>query len=197
MAESAAVREKAILRGSMREKLDSLASDAVVSGKMGVFQQLRQLSLLDAETNLLGYHPHQNELNCLYFLRVWISEGRSLCLPRVAVDGITLEAMRVPDILAVRPGFRGIMEPDEERCAPVPMEEIDAVLVPGLAFDQQGRRLGRGGGHYDRLLARLPGDCVTIGLAYDWQVVDSVPAEAWDQPVDWLATPTALTRCRA
>ena len=78
---------------------------------------------------------------------------------------------------------------------------IEAVLVPGLAFDRLGRRLGRGGGHYDRLLPRLPAACLRIGVCFQGQLRDTVPAEAWDQGVDAVATEAGVwevaTRARA
>ncbi len=71
---------------------------------------------------------------------------------------------------------------------PILVEDLDAVLVPGLAFDLNGRRLGRGGGHYDRFLVRLRPDCLRVGVCFEGQIVDTVPADPWDQPVDAVVT---------
>ena len=71
---------------------------------------------------------------------------------------------------------------------------IDAVLVPGVAFDRAGHRLGYGGGYYDRLLPSLRRDCLRVGLAYDEQVVDELPAEEHDVRLHAVVTPTRLLR---
>ncbi len=90
----------------------------------------------------------------------------------------------------LRPGFRGIAEPapDAPACRP------DVLLVPLLAADRTGTRLGQGAGHYDRTLAafRSHGPLLAIGLAFDVQLVDSLLADLWDQPLDAIATPTAF-----
>lgn len=72
--------------------------------------------------------------------------------------------------------------------APLAVEELDAVLVPGLAFDLAGGRLGRGGGHYDRFLLRCRPDCLRIGVCFEGQLVGTVPIDPWDQPVDAVVT---------
>jgi 5-formyltetrahydrofolate cyclo-ligase len=79
----------------------------------------------------------------------------------------------------------------------VPLHEIDVMLVPGLAFDPRGGRLGRGGGYYDRLLAERRSDCVAIGVTVTTRVLDAVPVEGHDGLVDWLATEGGVTACSA
>lgn len=76
----------------------------------------------------------------------------------------------------------------------VPLDTIDVVLVPGRAFDQRGRRLGRGAGYYDRLLVRLPRGVTLVGVTTDASIVDEVPTTEQDMPVDWLATESGIRR---
>lgn len=80
--------------------------------------------------------------------------------------------------------------PDPRASFPVEPEVVDVVIVPGLAFTRSGRRLGQGGGWYDRFLAGVRPDCVTIGACFDEQVVDDLPVEPHDVGVGWLVTPT-------
>lgn len=83
----------------------------------------------------------------------------------------------------LKPGKFGIPEPVE----PVRAGALNLILVPGIAFDRTGNRLGRGGGFYDRLLAEYPG-ATAIGLCFDFQLVDSLPVEPHDRPVNWIVT---------
>jgi 5-formyltetrahydrofolate cyclo-ligase len=89
------------------------------------------------------------------------------------------------------PGPRGLAQPPGPRLGPDAITTADLVVVPALAVDPAGRRLGRGGGSYDRALARLtPGRTLVVALLYDGELVDAVPAEAHDHPVDATITPS-------
>ena len=79
--------------------------------------------------------------------------------------------------------------------AEIPLGELDAVLVPGLAFDARGWRLGRGGGHYDATLAALPARAARLGLAFAAQMVPAVPHEGHDRPLDVVVTETGVHLC--
>ncbi len=94
----------------------------------------------------------------------------------------------------LRPGKFGIPEPvgPTVDTASLPMPAL--CLVPGVAFTREGARLGRGGGYYDRFLAEFPGD--TVGMAFSFSIVESLPTESHDIPVGWLATPEGIIPCR-
>jgi 5-formyltetrahydrofolate cyclo-ligase len=105
-------------------------------------------------------------------------------LPRVEVDrSVTFRDLAVP-----RERHPFGMEQPTNSGPVVPIQEIDVLLVPGLAFDRSGGRLGNGAGHYDRILSSARGDAIGIGIAPPARLVDSVPVEAHDVRVDWLAT---------
>lgn len=92
---------------------------------------------------------------------------------------------------------RGLLEPAGPRLGPEAVTEADTVLLPGLAVDRRGMRLGRGGGSYDRVLARLEragAHPATVVLLHDGEVLDEVPAEAHDRPVDAAVTPSEVWR---
>lgn len=107
--------------------------------------------------------------------------GVEVCYPRV--DGDRLEIVTVDSLDELVVGHRGIREP-EGRAA---NEGVDVVIVPGVAFDLRGGRLGHGGGHYDRLLELEP-SAVRIGVAFSCQLVLRVPMDEHDQPMDLLVT---------
>ena len=126
---------------------------------------------------------------------------RSLCLargvhlyyPRVMEDG-ELSFFRHREGDGWVAGRFGIREPQSVPDNDGVRGGFDLVVVPGLAFDSLGRRLGQGYGYYDRFLAALGGTAVTVGLAFSWQLVPEVPVEAWDVPVDAVVTEDGVIR---
>lgn len=114
-------------------------------------------------------------------LAAW-REGKATFFPRVAGPG-TLDLHAVTSWAQLVPGAFGILEPDAD--APrIPADEIDLAIVPGVAWDAAGHRLGRGGGYFDRLLPQVTG--ATWGVGFDCQVVPRLPRHDWDAQVDRL-----------
>ncbi|MGH3247978.1 MAG: 5-formyltetrahydrofolate cyclo-ligase [Trebonia sp.] len=115
--------------------------------------------------------------------------GSYVVLPVLLPDGdLDWASYEGPDSLA--PGPRGLLQPVEPVRGPGTVARADVVLVPALAIDVSGNRLGRGGGSYDRALARVGGQVPTIGLIYDGELVPSVPTETRDRPVRAVARPS-------
>jgi 5-formyltetrahydrofolate cyclo-ligase len=110
------------------------------------------------------------------------------------VRGEHLEFAEAQDPHALPGGFRGIREPTGPA---VSADVIDVAVLPGVAFDLDGGRLGQGGGHYDRLLPGLPEDTVRIGMAFSCQIVPRVPREDHDEVVDIVVTDHAVHRTGA
>lgn len=113
-------------------------------------------------------------------IRALAERGVRLAFPRVAGEELRLHEAGVAELA---PGYRGLLEP-APTAPPVELRSVDVFAVPGLLFDRHGRRLGRGGGHYDRLLAAVRADACRVGLCYADRVVESLPAGAWDARLD-------------
>ncbi len=114
--------------------------------------------------------------------------GNRTCIPIFNAEAKLYEIAEVSAETEYRTGHYGIREPLSPSL--LPMAKIDLVAVPGVAFDRQGNRLGRGGGYYDRLLAGFSG--VSAAVAFDFQILPHIPCEVHDKPVDALATETKL-----
>jgi 5-formyltetrahydrofolate cyclo-ligase len=134
------------------------------------------------------YAATPTEASAAPFIAAWTARGGRFAWPRVAGEELHFHLIEGPGGLA--PGFRGIDEPlsDTPESA---VETLDLLIVPGLAFDSQGGRLGMGGGHYDRLLS-APLRPFAVGLAYACQLVDEVPAVSHDRRVDCVLTENGL-----
>lgn len=121
--------------------------------------------------------------------------GKRVACPRVANDPPRLEHHLIRSLDELRESDRGLWEPDPARAARVEPATLDLVVVPGLAFDRRGHRLGFGAGYYDRFLAGL--GAPTVGLAFSLQIMDVVPHSARDVPVDWIVTESETIAGRA
>lgn len=130
----------------------------------------------EADTVLL-YHAMEDEVQTAFFIDRWYGRKR-IVLPLVSGDDLLLKEY---DPSKLRPGYRGIPEPDPE-CTDVDPSEIGFAVIPGVAFDRDFNRMGRGKGFYDRLLPRL--SCPKYGVAFPCQIVGSVPVEPFDKKLD-------------
>ena len=178
-----ALRRSALLaRRSLSDEQRRGAAEAVVR------RLLALPALRDARTVLL-YAATADELDVTALVRPLVDGGTRTLFPRVR--GERLELVAASDLLGLTLGYRGVREPVGP---PIDPEVVDVAIVPGVAFDVHGGRLGHGGGHYDRLLAALPEDRPRIGVCYACQVVPRVPREAHDLPVDLVVTEAGVHR---
>lgn len=130
-----------------------------------------------------GYMPLAWEADITPLLMDVLASGRMLTLPRIESDGM-MTFRRVCSMTELVPGALGILEPSAA-AEKIPVSLIDLLLVPLEAIDSCGKRLGKGGGYYDRLLVGTPP--VTLGMVLSWQWVEDVPCERWDKPLSAAA----------
>ena len=138
-----------------------------------------------------GFWPMGHEIDIRPLLRALEGRGHRLCLPRTPRRGLPLDFRAFAFGDAMDKGPFGTLQPALDAAPVVP----GFVIVPLLAFDRAGRRLGYGGGYYDRTLARLPG-VPTLGVAFACQEMDEVPAGPLDAPLDAVATESGVLRFR-
>lgn len=147
-----------------------------------------------SRTILLYVSAFADEVDTRPFLTMALDAGTSLVLPRVDRAGRRLRLHRVADPRTdLEPGVLGILEPVAV-LPEVRAEAIDWALVPGVAFDERGYRLGRGAGHYDRLLPELRPDCTCWSVCLSAQLVTRLPVEPHDVPVDGVTAPDRAIR---
>ena len=184
-----ALREaKRALRARVLAARDAMSAAARVDGSLAIGNTLAvRDDFLRAATVLLTL-PLGSEWDTRPLLVAALEQGKRVALPRVAAAARSLDLCSVTDPERdLLPGYRGILEP-MAHCAPVDPAAIDWALVPGVAFDQRGHRLGYGGGYYDRLLPMLRIDATRLAGAFELQVVANVPAALHDVKVQALAT---------
>jgi 5-formyltetrahydrofolate cyclo-ligase len=157
----------------------SLGADEVERRSASVLKRLDDSGLLDGRETVALYAAADGEVLTRPLFERLKAEGRRPVLPRVRGRGPELDFFRVTDWEGLANSRLGIPEPSGDS-EPVPPEEFDFVLVPGVAFDARGGRLGYGMGCYDRVLERTRPGIPLAGIGYDFQLVDEIPMEEHD-----------------
>lgn len=180
--------EKARLRRQALDWLAALSPPERIAGDEPLFRRFLALPQIESVRTVLLYHGMDTEPDTVRLLPPLWDIGKQVCLPR-CLPGNQMEARLVQrDSTLVRHPY-GMLEPGPD-CPLIPPDQIDLVLVPGLAFDRSGGRLGRGGGYYDRWLAGFSG--ITAALCRDGLLMEAIPRLPHDLGVNLVVTETGL-----
>lgn len=191
------VSAKAALRARVLAARDALPAQFRAQASATITGRLVRLEGFPTARSVLAYSSFGSEFDTGAFNAHVIGSGRQLVLPRVDRTARRLRLYVVDDLERdLLAGTWGIREPDPETCREVTIDEVDFALVPGVAFDAHGHRLGYGGGFYDRLLAPAPAELPRVVAAFSAQVVDVVPTEAHDCAMTTLVTELETTAFR-
>ena len=186
--------QKEELRAQSKAFLRSISKTDLNLQSALIADRISAMPEWDRAKTILGFVPGNHEPDINKLLKEAISTGKRICLPQFNPIQTTYSAVLVSnpntDLIS---GKYGVLEP-KAGSEVVPFSEIDCVLVPGLAFDSTGGRLGRGGGWFDRMLAEIRG--LRIGVAFSVQLVGNVPVESHDIRMDCLVTAEELIRAK-
>jgi 5-formyltetrahydrofolate cyclo-ligase len=190
------IREaKRTLREQVRAEMRKIPSGRRATASAQARALLEAQTAWERAKSVMLFAPLPEELDVWPLLTAALAGGKRVALPRFVTPTQGYEAYEVLDPATdLETGRFGIREPGA-RCARFASERLDLILVPGVAFDLQGRRLGRGKGYYDQLLAALLG--TKCGVAFDEQIVSEIPVEPHDAPLDCILTPTRWIELRA
>lgn len=184
--------DKGTLRAHMRHIRDAVTASARKQAEDELTERLYNLPGI-RKAHVIGvYQAIGSEISIAKLVQALrkLEDGPTIVYPAVWGKGIM---QFVPVSAGETPAFlrnpAASVNPAE--CAKhVEPDDIDVLLVPGLAFDKRCQRLGQGGGYYDRFLERVNSDCLTVGVAFDEQIVKTVPFDVHDRRVDYVVTPT-------
>lgn len=184
---------KKSLRRQMLEKRKSLSPrEGEQAGLLVQRAFLASAEFAGAQVLAL-YAPIQREVGTEKVALAALSAGKAVLYP--AVSGDSLVFRRVADVAELRKGAFGIGEPDAANEPFVP-SAADVIVIPGVAFDLKGHRIGYGKGYYDRALHTLEGKGRLVGFCYEFQLVDEIAGEPHDVRVDKIITEKRIIRCR-
>lgn len=181
---------KTELRQHIRERLEKISPAVRAVESIDLCERLK--AQMQSAHTILFFAPLADELDIWPVLELSLALGCTCALPFFDAEKQTYGA-RVLNHLAtdIVIGKFGVREPAAS-CAEIPLNTFDLVLVPGMAFDLNGNRLGRGKGFYDRLLKEVSG--IKCGLAYDFLLLEQIPTEPHDAKVDFIFTPSRGVR---
>ena len=145
-------------------------------------RKLFRLAVFRKAKTVLCYVSLSYEVKTRRLIERMLEIGKRVVVPKVRGRALALSEIRDPERDLVSGAF-GVLEPSPRAWRPVGVKDLDVVVVPGLAFDRRGHRLGHGHGYFDRLLGRLPEDTPTVGLCFDFQLLDRLPTDPHDQAV--------------
>lgn len=185
--EKSIISSKKALRKSIQDKRDHLADDLWYEKSAVIAKKFLELKQYKESKNILAYFPFRSELDTKMIISKALKQGKNIILPRVNKN--RLDLYHINDLANdLARGCYDIMEPVVSKCKKADPSRIDLAIVPGVGFDVKMNRLGYGGGFYDRLLGEIPPQAPKIALAFDLQIVATVPVSDHDLKVDALIT---------
>lgn len=167
------------LRSDIRKKKRAMTEEEILSKSEALGKMLFESKCYKDAKVIYGYLPYNQEVRTVPMLEQALRDGKRVAVPKVYGD--EMRFIYLDDLTQVAGGYAGIPEPIAD--GPVACEKEALVLMPGLAFDPQGHRIGYGGGFYDKFLASEP-EHPTVALCYDFQVLPKLDTEEFDIPVD-------------
>ncbi len=189
-------KRKAELRRRVQEERDALTPEAREARSELVLKRLWSLREFGGAGTVFFFISFRSEVDTVPMIRRALGEGKRVLLPYTIPDNREMVASEVLDFDAdLELGNYDIMEPREESVRPVLPGDIDVIVMPGVAFDRDGRRLGYGGGYYDRFLDRCEPRCLRVAPCFDLQVVEEVPSADHDHRVHVIVTERRIIDC--
>ena len=171
--------DKKALRSKIREQKRAMTQAQIEEASCKLGEMFLKTELYRNAKTIYGYLPYNQEVRTVPMLMQALADGKQVAVPKVYED--EMRFIYLEDLSQVEKGYAGIPEPIADE--PVAHDPTALVLMPGLAFDREGHRIGYGGGFYDKFLAAEPNH-PTVALCYAFQMVDELPTEEFDVPVD-------------
>ena len=171
--------DKKALRTMIREKKRSMTEEQILLSSRRLGELFHSHPLYNNANTIYGYLPYNQEVRTIPMLEQALQDGKRIAVPKVFGD--EMKFIYLDDLSKIEKGYCGIPEPIDD--GPVADDPTALVLMPGLAFDPCGHRIGYGGGFYDKFLSDEPNH-PTLALCYEFQMLEHLETEEFDVPVD-------------
>ncbi|NLZ39330.1 MAG: 5-formyltetrahydrofolate cyclo-ligase [Firmicutes bacterium] len=189
--------KKKQLRQAVLQQRDLLTAAEIEAHSESIKEKLFSLPEYQAAQTIMFFLNFGKEVMTLKMLPQALKQGKRVVVPKTVPKEKRMILSEIYDIEKdLAPGLWQIPEPKEDSLRPVAPQEIDFVVVPGVAFDLSGNRLGYGGGYYDRFFPQLRPGVPLVALTFELQLVEQVPVDSWDRQVDLIITEKRIIDCR-
>lgn len=180
-----------LLKSELREKIfhlrELLNEEEKVNQDEVIYKKLINSEFYMNAKVVFIYVSFGKEVDTQRIITKLLEDGKVVCVPKVISKKEGMKAIRINSLNELKVGYFGVLEPtSEDEITP---EEIDLCVLPGLAFDNHGGRLGYGGGFYDRFLCKVSEEAKLIAVAYTFQILDNVPMGLYDFRIQGIITP--------
>ena len=180
------------IRNLLKNKRLNLSKDEVLAKSRQIKKRLYRIDEFKKAKNILFYISYDGEV----FTHDVIKEAffdKIVVVPISNKKDYSLILSKLNSFKDLEEGPYGILEPKKERIKEISIDEIDLIIVPGIAYDINGNRIGHGKGYYDRLLKNT--NAIIVALAFEFQIMENIPTDEHDKPVDIIITEKRIIKC--
>ncbi|MCT4594552.1 MAG: 5-formyltetrahydrofolate cyclo-ligase [Anaeromicrobium sp.] len=187
---------KKLIRKDLLEMRRNLTKSEVESKSHKIFTSLCNMDLFKNSKSIMIYMDFRNEVQTNEIINHMLKQDKRPIIPISIPSTKTLILSQLKNPKEdLTEGTYGVLEPREDSIRPFNPNNLDLILVPGVAFDPFGYRVGYGAGYYDRFLSSLKEKVSTIGLSFDLQIIEKVPIDEFDQKLDYILTESKIIHC--
>lgn len=181
--------KKREIRREVSERLAALTTDEISKRYEAIETRLFGFANFLESRIIFLYYGRKGEVSSQKILKRCLQSNKIVVLPALDPARHRMKLLKVDNLgKDLIPGPAGIPQPDPTRCKLVPIDRVDIAILPGIAFDEKGGRVGTGEGYYDRLIPRLPATTRKVALSLEAQILPQVPMESHDRHVDIIIT---------
>lgn len=186
------MNNKEEIRKEILKKRHQIAQEKMLNWSHHITEALFQLGPFQKSLQIMCYVDFRNEVSTRALISQALSMGKRVSVPYIPSSAKEANEMIAAEILSLEEdletGKYGILCPRKETLIEVPPGDLQCVIIPGVAFDLKKNRIGYGAGFYDRFLSKVSPQCFKVGIAYDFQVIEKIPSDSQDIPLDMILT---------
>jgi 5-formyltetrahydrofolate cyclo-ligase len=177
------IQEKKHIRDQILKQRESLDLNIRSQWDESIFNRFISSEFYKKAATIFAFVSFKSEVDTHKIIKYAAEDGKTIYVPKIQSKEKGIEIFKIEDFNQLKKGYFGILEP-VEGCVPADKNTIDLILMPGVAFDRLGGRLGYGAGFYDRFLSGMDEKANKIALAYHFQILNRIPMDKYDIPID-------------
>lgn len=187
------MEEKNVIRKNILKLRNDLCVEKAREKSEKIIKKLQKTQEYRLSQNIMVYMDFKNEVNTKEFIKSMFAEGKNVIIPYTDMENVVVIPIQIRDMDDLVLSKYGYLEPSKDMLKnPYNIEDIDLIIVPGVVFDKKRNRIGFGKGYYDKLLINRRKDVKAIALAYEFQILDTIPSEKHDIKMDKIITETNI-----